>query len=420
MDKYRTRHQLFNVLLGLAAGLVLGGVGLHFYEHWNDAISGGTGARGMPAAQSSAMHWAGAAAVAGATASSASFSEYSADVSSGQGGSGAASEPSPELKQLWAASNAFESTMKSCFGSDCYNFAFDPSAQDAPVAAAATAKAASKTGTGVEAGKVERIGFLSPDLRGMDSLLSLLSKAAKKDLRADFGGSVSLDTHVPPYGYGKNHGWTRIVRFARRVAPQAESLLRAVPSAADADADTDTSMNPELYGLQVRQLVRWHCRLSHVAAHTRMLTVFLDDLVSKPLVEIYKILSFVGYRPGRGDMQAALQALGDSVWREMGMSMSTGGGGRRSSSIGGGDWRLAADGSHVAHSVSPSLWVAGTEALRDELSSTRDLQEWPCKTFKDLALHEKAAKLPLGSADLAPNCGAPYVKCSVAVDRKGG
>ena len=79
------------------------------------------------------------------------------------------------------------------------------------------------------------------------------------------------------------------------------------------------------FGLwQTRQIVRWHCRLSHVAAHTRMLTgtselfifdeiyffacclliistgvVFVEDLLSQPVVEVEKIVSFIGYKVDR-------------------------------------------------------------------------------------------------------------------------
>ena len=51
--------------------------------------------------------------------------------------------------------------------------------------------------------------------------------------------------------------------------------------------------------------MRWHCRLSHVAAHTSMLSVFLDDLLSRSPAEIEKILTFVGSKVGRSELLIA-------------------------------------------------------------------------------------------------------------------
>ena len=41
---------------------------------------------------------------------------------------------------------------------------------------------------------------------------------------------VIYDTHVPAYGYGKNHGWTRIIRIAHELVPHALSLVDNSPS----------------------------------------------------------------------------------------------------------------------------------------------------------------------------------------------
>jgi hypothetical protein len=39
---------------------------------------------------------------------------------------------------------------------------------------------------------------------------------------------VYLDTHVPAYGYGKNHGWSRIIRITRHLLPHSLSLLKGI------------------------------------------------------------------------------------------------------------------------------------------------------------------------------------------------
>jgi len=297
------------------------------------------------------------------------------------------------LDRLWNSNNLFDSTLRSCLSDECYN---------SPV-------------TYKDGVKRDRIGFLAPDPRGMDTLLGMLNKAAKKDLAKDF--NVVLDTHVPPYGYGKNHGWTRIVRFVHRVTPQAASLLRRMQTSEPSGDTTTTTataaatasdfaasgITPSLYELQVRQLIRWHCRLSHVAAHTRMLTVYADDLAIRPVPEIYQILSFVGYRGNRGDILDAVKAMHAQVIQELGVA------------------QLSTQGTLVQHEVDASLSEAGVKAITEEMSHTDGLQKWPCQTFNHLVSTSKeSARLPLKAATLAANCSGEYVICSVPVDKRGG
>lgn len=45
---------------------------------------------------------------------------------------------------------------------------------------------------------------------------------------------VVLDSHVPAYGYGKNHGWSRIVRIVRPLSQHAVSILSETRLAEDA------------------------------------------------------------------------------------------------------------------------------------------------------------------------------------------
>ena len=36
---------------------------------------------------------------------------------------------------------------------------------------------------------------------------------------------LTVDSHVPAYGYGKNHGWSRIIRLVRPLSEHAIDLL---------------------------------------------------------------------------------------------------------------------------------------------------------------------------------------------------
>ena len=150
----------------------------------------------------------------------------------------------------------FENTMRSCLGDYCFNERPDKS-------------------------PVDRVGILGPPGSGALTVTNMVQRFVEKDKKKNV--EVVYSTNVPPYGYGKNHGWNRIIRLVRKVLPHASSLL------VHAHAD-ELAISPVQYELQVRQLVRWHCRLSHVAAHTRMLTVFTDDLVLRPLVELQRMV----------------------------------------------------------------------------------------------------------------------------------
>ncbi len=167
-----------------------------------------------------------------------------------------------QFSRLRKAKENFERTIRSCLGSYCMDERFpDPN--------------------NLEGDKIQRIGILSPDNRFdwqkfADSvqLLDVKRNSAKP--------RVIASTHVPAYGYGRNHGWSKIVRIVDDIDIQAYLLLKH-------NKVNDNFI--DLFGVQVsllrnlilicfvihilsqiRQLLRWHCRLNHVAAHTSMLT----------------------------------------------------------------------------------------------------------------------------------------------------
>lgn len=148
----------------------------------------------------------------------------------------------------------YESTFRSCLGANCF----------AEPVISRSAK------------KQVRIGLLAPDLSGAEAVLKMLRHVGLHD---NDDVEVVLDTHVPAYGYGKNHGWSRIIRLVRRLGPHSSSLLQS-------SGNPTLSENEEvLLDAQVRQLMRWHCRLSHVAAHTAMLT---SKISLSPLFRVFR------------------------------------------------------------------------------------------------------------------------------------
>lgn len=131
----------------------------------------------------------------------------------------------------------FEKTIRGCLGSKCFD---------------------------MPANGVDRIGLLGPPGSGADIIFKYLQKSSSSQLNSPTF-EIIHENHVPAYGYGKNHGWSRIIRIVRRPIPQAIQLLYESNLFQSNDIST-------LIDSQIRQLIRWHCRLSHVAAHTRMLT----------------------------------------------------------------------------------------------------------------------------------------------------
>lgn len=288
-------------------------------------------------------------------------------------------EKNAKESELWLENMEFDSTIRSCLSSDCFD---DPVKMDDGV-------------------KRTRIGLLSPDSRGMHIFSQMLHQAINKNVNDTY--NFEHDTHVPPYGYGKNHGWSKIIRLVSRLAPHAQDLLmtkhksdRVDYSQGNQIHQVNVKVNPVLYEKQLRQLIRWHCRLSHVAAHTAMLTIFLDDLMIRPAVEIYKILSFLDMKPGRKEIMSAIDTSFDRLQHEMNVPAVTG--------------------MSIDYSLNEELIDVAIQTIKSEMESTQDLQKWPCKNFRELDTQE----LPMNSAALAANCSGTYVTCSVPVDKRGG
>jgi len=82
---------------------------------------------------------------------------------------------------------------------------------------------------------------------------------------------------VPPYGYGKSHGLSKIIRLVPR------PVLLQVADALSGSLLPDESVRDvtlEDVKAALRQILRFHCRLSAVAAHTPVLSIDLTDLLA--------------------------------------------------------------------------------------------------------------------------------------------
>ena len=252
----------------------------------------------------------------------------------------------PTLSKVEEMERRLTSVMRSCLGPKC----FDERMQN-----------------------IDRVGLLTAPWGWGDQVKGLLDKM-------DVGeATVVYDTNVPPYGYGKNHGWSRIVRIVRPVIIHAYGILVK-----------HGALSEKMMDQQVRQLVRWQCRLSHVAAHTKMLTVFETDLIDRPKIEIEKIISFIGgsmQMTRNGNLREEMSLLRDRI-----VNAST-----------------------PLGSIPVAFLEAGLRALSEEMSSSDDLAAWPCKLFSELD-----PSLPLSTDLFKPNCSENYVKCTIHYDLSGG
>jgi hypothetical protein len=258
-------------------------------------------------------------------------------------------------RAIMAAEESIAKTLRSCLGKYCYDSRPDGSA-------------------------VDRIALLAPPMSGEKQLLAFLQPLVSHDKSIE----IVPSTHVPPYGYGKNHGWNAIVRLYRPIPVHALALSHA---------SDDTS---ELFAKQSRQLVRWHCRLNHVAAHTRTLTVHVDSLLANPALEVDRIITFiVGKKGGKYPRQRMLDDIAALI-----AALKAGG----------------VVPTSTAKAPSAVLATAGAQAMQDEFTMSKGLTKWPCQRFNDPIL----SGLPINPKSLAANCTAPFTKCSVPYDIRGG
>lgn len=102
-------------------------------------------------------------------------------------------------KRLSNANKKFELTMRNCLGTFCFDEAVN---------------------------EIDRIGVLSPYFSGGDIITKFLKKHSSDLSKID----LIYDSNVPAYGYGKNHGWTRIIRIVRPIIPFSKDLTKSLSS----------------------------------------------------------------------------------------------------------------------------------------------------------------------------------------------
>jgi hypothetical protein len=107
--------------------------------------------------------------------------------------------PIANLGKSKSPREVFEATIKSCLGGYCKSEVFEE-----------------------EGKKMNRIGILLPD--NTVTFSGLIESIRNLDPN-EASIKIIQSTHVPPYGYGRNHGWSKIVRIVDRVPNQAYRFI---------------------------------------------------------------------------------------------------------------------------------------------------------------------------------------------------
>lgn len=121
--------------------------------------------------------------------------------------------------------------------------------------------------------------------------------------------------------------------------------------------------------------------------------MFVEDLLDRPYFFFQQILSFLNINADRDKLLSSINkhfpTLKDYFYRTA----------RR------------------VEELDKTTLLLSTQVMKEELENSKNLQRWPCKSFKEL--EKKSAlseQLPIKYYQIAANCSAPYVKCTVPYD----
>ncbi|KAL3906490.1 MAG: hypothetical protein SGARI_003985 [Bacillariaceae sp.] len=212
---------------------------------------------------------------------------------------------------------------------------------------------------------------------------------------------------MPPYGYGKTHGYSRLIR----VVPQP-LLVGATDSLLAASKEMESSGEKQPLTLDdmkgsLRQQIRYHCRLNHVSAHTALWTLGLEDVAEMQTDE----LEFLDLERGDETVVEAILAEEMKVDNENAISKLD---------------HLYAKGAMVlsllqTKNEGAEILQILDQVLLDEMRISKNLTAWPCESFWTVGEPknrlETSPILKRISQAMSPNCSAPFTSCFVKRDK---
>ncbi len=213
------------------------------------------------------------------------------------------------------------------------------------------------------------------------------------------------------YLWSKNSGWTKIIRIVPK--PLLLGTTNALRMALDIGEPIDGITGDDIKA-GLRQQIRYHCRLNHVAAHTALWSIDLETLVEISLDDLIdKTQVFLGL-----DGEIILDEMVDSKDGDDNL--------RPPENLETLFVAMASHGAslltHAQTSMQRSILKELDEVLLEEMRISKNLTAWPCESFwtvgnmtKDpLELSPIVSRI---SQSMSPNCTAPFSSCFVKRDK---
>jgi hypothetical protein len=192
-------------------------------------------------------------------------------------------------------------------------------------------------------------------------------------------------------------------------------------------ASAMTPPTPASIGMVLRLMMRWHCRLSHVAAHTAMITIFLEDLLRDPSVALGRILSFIWrddweWEGGEKELQSSenrnKEKKASQVVDDEHLVVDRDGSLRRLLDL---TLLVLDELSTSDDAVKKSLH----DAFTGEMKLSKDMTVWPCPSFWEGVNSDGDAEddqmriIRLISTEIVPDCSDDnlFARCTVNRDR---
>jgi hypothetical protein len=271
-----------------------------------------------------------------------------------------------------------------------------------------------------------RVALLAPPGDLGDWIFRWVSQLVDSIPTSYLGDHVQMDlqrvTHVPPYGYAETHGWTKVLRVLPR------SLLLGAADAIRGTlvlGQTQQSLSLRDLKMALRQILRYHCRISDLATHTAVLTFDMDTLVETPYVARQAVLRFLNVTAvERGEM-LPIHRHDDLLVDEEGADESSQG-----IQVMNEQDVMATSTNVESYAMSLLTWIEQHEqidvihelnrVLRHELELSANFTKWPCESFwstgdgpHGLDLSDFGRRL---AESLAPDCESQFSKCIIQKD----
>lgn len=199
-------------------------------------------------------------------------------------------------------------------------------------------------------------------------------------------------------GYGKTHGITKIVRIVN--GPLIHQATEVISKVHQEDFSTKDGNIDTLTGV-FQQMIRWHCRLNHVAAHTFMYNVHLDykHLFGLTSMLVKFIVSDVGKTFPENFFRHQDQMKQVDAYLTMEFQK----------------WSSLQHGSIFDSHIPESVLQRLETVLMKELNDTKNLTKWPCLGFWDVEDIDSQVVTQVAT-ELVPDCKTQYSECSVKKD----